>query len=75
MKFDDLINQIIDLKSSQGIENYDFDPTYIVIMQTASIIGMNFNINTLFKLIPVDLQQSKLLHCLHDLSELNVFME
>lgn len=75
MKVDNLINEIIELKTKQGIEHFEFDPTYIVILQTASIIGMNFNIKTLTNLLPIDISENKLLEFLLDLSELNIILE
>lgn len=75
MRIDNLIPEIIELKSNQGFENYEFDPTFIIVMQLASTIGMSFDLKTLFKLMPIDIVEVKLLEILHDLCDLNVFFE
>lgn len=44
-------------------------------MQLASTIGMLFNLKTLFKLMPIQISESKLLEMIHDLCDINVFLE
>lgn len=71
MKVDNIIHNLSELNPI----DFEFDPTYLIVLHTASIVGINFTLKIVVDLMPISMSSSEVLKILLDLCEINIILE